>query len=700
MSEKVQGTTMNFFLRQEEARKKTGLLVFLFIVAVVLTFLAVHTLVAYCTSIAVNNKDPDLWAQWLNPELILWDFLGVALVVLGGSFFKIASLSSLQGDGIAESLGGRLVPRDTKDPRERRLLNIVEEMALASGIHVPNVYVLDEEEHINAFAAGFTPNTSVIAVTSGALNFLSRDELQGVIAHEFSHIINGDTRISLRLMGILFGLEMLVLIGMLLVRSLFYIRFDSGSNSDSKGGGALIVLFLVLFGVGIIIIGWIGMFFSNIIRAAVSRQREFLADASAVQYTRNPNGIGGALKKIGCPAVGSQINNTNAIGAGHLFIGSVLSPGFFSSLFDTHPDLQIRIQRIDPSFDGTFPEQLVPIDPITGRSAVWETENQKDQKYVFSRNPLLGGGLLKDTILKGVDLPASAAAGVGTAVIASSMLDQIGAVDQKKLVIANDLLQAIPEELSEAAREDGSACEIIFAILLDSDSPSEGSTTESFEDLLHRSPVLDSQWKILSKSFPEDSLAKIREYYGILKTKPSSSKIPIVELAFPTLKAMDKNKYQTFRNTLIELIPADNKVDLFEYTVHQYLIRDLDRYFGFAGAEKVQYSKIGEILPMYQKVLSYLAYAGSDDPKEINEAFSKGCSEFSISCPILPKEECTPYLFGSSLSELAKASPALKKKLLSSFYRCIASDGIITLEEGELIRAIAATLDAPMPVWS
>ncbi|MDO5580724.1 MAG: M48 family metallopeptidase [Planctomycetia bacterium] len=701
MAANVQGTTMNFFLRQDEARKKTGLLVFLFIVAVFLTFLAVHTLIAFAVMLSAGNtQQPDLLRHWLDPSLLMIDFFSVSLVVFGGSLFKIASLSSLQGDGIAQSLGGRLVDRDTKDPRERRLLNIVEEMALASGIHVPNVYVLDGEEHINAFAAGFTPNTSVVSVTSGALNYLSRDELQGVVAHEFSHIINEDTRISLRLMGILFGLEMLVLIGMLLVRALYYVRFtsDSDSDSDSKGAGTMIVIFLMLLGLGLIIIGWIGMFFSNIIRAAVSRQREFLADASAVQYTRNPDGIGGALKKIGSPAIGSQIDNSNAVGAGHLFIGSVLKPGFFSSMFDSHPDLTVRIQRIDPSFDGTFPETIDPIDPITGRSAI-VNQQSTSQNAGASKNPFI----LQNTVFKGTNLPPIV---VGTATAAAvvdasaSNLDQLGTVDEKKLVIANELLQAIPEELSSAARGRQTACDTICAILMDTDSELGNTEIIPFENRLQKSPVLAAQWKILAKTFPQESLDRIRHYYEILQTLPSSIKIPIAEIAFPSLKEMEKTNYQTFRNALVELITADKKVDLFEYTLQQYLIRDLDRYYGFTKPEAVKYFKIREILPMYQNVLSYLAYAGNDDLEEVQKAFKDGCSELSITGPILPKEKCTSFAFGSALSELAKASPILKKQLLSSFYRCIASDGIITMKEGELIRAISATLDAPMPVWS
>ncbi|MBR5627215.1 MAG: M48 family metalloprotease, partial [Thermoguttaceae bacterium] len=238
----------NFFERQDQARTKTRWLVILFILAVFLTGLAVHALVSLFVS-AAHTSDAEMelngllyWTTFSDPTLLFWDFLIVSIVIGGGSLFKTSQLSSTGGDGVAKMLGGKPVNRTTTNPQERQLLNIVEEMAIASGIRVPNVYILRDEPHINAFAAGFTPATSVVAVTQGALDYLNRDELQGVIGHEFSHILHGDTNINLRLIGALFGLSMLVILGVIIIRNAFYISWSSSSNRDGNKSALAIML--------------------------------------------------------------------------------------------------------------------------------------------------------------------------------------------------------------------------------------------------------------------------------------------------------------------------------------------------------------------------------------------------------------------------------------------------------------------------
>ena len=333
---------MRFFEHQEKARNHTFRLLVLFGLGVFALIFSIDAilLLGLGFSDSPGGLDGANWGKILAtyfPALALVAaFLG--FVIGSASLYRLSQLSSGGGASVAESLGGHLLQAETSDPVERKILNIVEEMAIASGMPVPRVYLMDEDG-INAFAAGWSPNDAVIGVTRGCVEALSRDELQGVIAHEFSHILNGDMKINIRLMGILYGIFFLSILGEILIRSISY----SGNSSNEKkndGKGAIFMIGLVLF-----ILGWMGWFFGRLIQAAVSRQREFLADASAVQFTRNPEGISGALRKIAGWDQGSLIRNPNAPEASHLFFGNGISG--FSALFATHPPLEERIQRIE-----------------------------------------------------------------------------------------------------------------------------------------------------------------------------------------------------------------------------------------------------------------------------------------------------------------------------------------------------------------
>jgi len=333
---------MRFFEHQEKARNHTFRLLVLFGLGVFALIFSIDAilLLGLGFSDSPGGLDGANWGKILAtyfPALALVAaFLG--FVIGSASLYRLSQLSSGGGASVAESLGGRLLQAETSDPVERKILNIVEEMAIASGMPVPRVYLMDEDG-INAFAAGWSPNDAVIGVTRGCVEALSRDELQGVIAHEFSHILNGDMKLNIRLMGILYGIFFLSILGEILIRSISY-GGNSSNEKKNDGKGAIFMIGLVLF-----ILGWMGWFFGRLIQAAVSRQREFLADASAVQFTRNPEGISGALRKIAGWDQGSLIRNPNAPEASHLFFGNGISG--FSALFATHPPLEERIHRIE-----------------------------------------------------------------------------------------------------------------------------------------------------------------------------------------------------------------------------------------------------------------------------------------------------------------------------------------------------------------
>ncbi|WP_159654716.1 M48 family metallopeptidase [Vibrio atypicus] len=333
---------MKFFDHQDTARQRTGLLVFLFSLAV----LVITGLVSVLSIGIYYGVTGEPFDQQTAILYALLCFAGVLLVVAISSMIRLSELSSNGGRGVAESIGGKLISSNTLDTKHRQLLNVVEEMAIASGVPVPPVYVMPQERGINAFAAGMSIDDAVIGVTQGALDSFTRDELQGVIAHEFSHVLNGDMRLNTRLIGVLFGITCIAHFGHLVLDNTHHTSRASRSSSDSDKG----FMILMLIAVVCLVLGWVGTLFGSMIKAAISRQREFLADASAVQFTRNDQGIAGALKKIGGHSSGSSLNAQASNQMSHMMFGQSKLSGFFA----THPPLEERIRRIEPNWDGNF----------------------------------------------------------------------------------------------------------------------------------------------------------------------------------------------------------------------------------------------------------------------------------------------------------------------------------------------------------
>ena len=351
--------TMNFFRAQDEARGRTTKLVVLLVLAIVVLAGSLYVLAVLGQQKLVRGGEID----WFQPKLFLATAGTALVVILGGSLLRIAELSK-GGGAIAERLGGRLVGATTKDASERRYLNVVQEMALASGLPVPLCYVIDGDETINAFAAGNTPQDAAVGVTRGALRNLTRDELQGVIAHEFSHIGNGDMKLNLRIIGTVAGLTALAQLGYIIVR----IGLNSGSSRKNN------LWPLAIAGLVVVLVGLGGVFFARVIQASVSRQREYLADASAVQFTRNPLGLASALRKVAGLSGAQREASSAELEAQHMFFAG--SAGFLESLFSSHPPITDRIRRIDPAFDGHIPDVTPvavaadePVAGLSGRSA-------------------------------------------------------------------------------------------------------------------------------------------------------------------------------------------------------------------------------------------------------------------------------------------------------------------------------------------
>ncbi len=642
---------MNFFESQDRVRKNTFQLVFLFTLAVVsliiMTNLLVMVVFGYFNS--EQMQDGGALLQQMDWQTFAAVSAGVGVVVLVGSLYKIMALSA-GGKVVAESLGGQLIPQNTKDLNQRKLLNVVEEMAIASGTPAPPVYLLAEEPGVNAFAAGFSPRDAVIGVTQGTIEHLSRDQLQGVIAHEFSHIFNGDMRLNIRLMGVLNGILIIGIIGYYILYSASYSR--RGRSSD-KGAGGILAL-----AIGLMVIGFAGTFFGGLIKAAVSRQREYLADASAVQFTRNPDGIAGALKRIGGLEFGSKVENPGAPEVSHAFFAQGIS-GFMQSLSATHPPLAKRILRIDPHWNGKFDSSDKPDSP--------RDEDEAGKKETMTR----------EALTKKV---AAVVTGAAMADVANA-IDQIGNPKPETINHARSLIAELPIVIKEAAREPYGARAVIYSLVLDPGQEVRGRQLE------HLQEYADPDVFVLThKLLPEMDGLDIKY------------RLPIIDIAIPALKQLSLDQYQAFRDNLIALIEMDSRVDLLEWSLQKILFNHLDGQFFKLARTKTRYSHAGQLKKEIELILSVMAYAGHQDQNDIEEAFSAATKTLEFNgLQLVAKNEISLSGLDSSLQKLEKLKPLTKPQLLKACAASVVHDQKISPVEVELLRAFSDVLDCPMP---
>jgi Zn-dependent protease with chaperone function len=553
---------------------------------------------------------------------------------------------------VAESLGGRLVDSNTRDPNERKLLNVVEEMAIASGVPTPQVYVMDHESGINAFAAGHTPNDAAIGVTRGCIATLKRDELQGVIGHEFSHILNGDMRLNLRLMGIIFGIVCLAVIGRVLLHT-------RGGSSKEKNP-------LPLLGIVLVILGWVGVFFAQLIQAAVSRQREFLADASAVQFTRNPDGLSGALQKIGATHEGSHLETEHAQEASHMFFGNALKSSAFSALA-THPPLADRIRAIDPNWDGKFTNTRAIPDADREASVGKKTKTRSPFPPMIPGFPTGAGGL------------ATAA----TAIQAASVLPSLGNPTPLHLRYAVELRESLPENVRTAARDPKGATALLYAMLLSED---ESTRATQLAELARR----------IAPGIYEQTVGLRPQVLPLAQR----ARLPLVNLALSALRQMRTDEFQKFNDTLVWLIESDEQIILFEFVLQKIVQRQIEPHFARARPSATQYYSLKPLAPDCAVLLSALAHTGQTEPAEVARAFQNGAPYVraaGMSLALRSRDECGLAEINHALDRLAQAVPQIKKNLLAACAQVVGADGVIQESEAELLRGIAETLDCPIP---
>ena len=645
---------MNFFEAQHRARRSTLRLVLLFGIAVISLILLTNLLVFHVLThqlsgpLATGHEAALARFHW-NTFVVVT--LAVIILIAGGSIFKILQLAR-GGRVLAESLGGRVLAQNSQDAMHRKVLNVVEEMAIASGLPVPSVYLLDEPG-INAFAAGWTPGDAVIGITQGAVTYLSREELQGVIAHEFSHILNGDMRLNVRLTGVLHGILLLGLTGYYLMRSLDY---DHASNSRDKNGASVGTTLFVL-ALGLIVIGYVGTFFGSWIKALVSRQREYLADSSAVQFTRSREGIAGALKKIGGLHAGSRLQSPGAGEFSHGYFAPGVST-FMASLFAAHPPLKARILRIDPRWDGNFttPQPLSPAPAEdTGNTGV-----AKDKRV----SPAIAAGLM------------------AAATDAMQGLERIGKISDAQLGYARELLAAIPAALKAETQDSYGVRALVYAMVIQADSE-----------------IQKRQWDLLLGQDDPGVYRKIELLFPLVTTLERRLRLPLIDLSMPALRELTLPQYQLFRNNVLALMRADNKISLGEWVLQRVLLQHLDQTHGLRQRPHAKYSMLEEVKAESGLLLSLVAYTehGNDDTAAAR-AFDAGRLALDTGAlQRIARKDISLHNLDAAVDKLERIKPLLKPRLLKAFAACISADGHVTVDGIELLRALAGSLDCPMP---
>ena len=665
---------MDFFERQHQAKKKTGVLVFLFCVSVLLISLLNHLLVATVLGASsVREEEMEFGTTaYTDPVLAVLVFMGTFAVIGMAGLFRRVQLSG-GGSSIAAMMGGRLVNMATTDPDERKLMNVVEEMAIASSVALPEVYVMDGEEAINAFAAGYTLDDAVIGVTEGCMRKLSRDELQGVIAHEFSHILNQDMKLNLRLVSVVFGLIALAVIGRVLLRIGFYSSHGRSRRSSENGGGGG-ALAIGIIGLGLMATSGLGILMGNLIKSAVSRQREYLADSSAVQFTRNPEGLAGALKKIGALSGGSRLLSTpNAEEASHMFFGNALSRSWFS-ITSTHPPLLERIQLLEPSFDGDFSGVRFDQPPPPRR--------QSAPRKTSAGIPIPGMGDALGQALPPV-IMGLAAAGKVQVGSAAAVADSVGNPTQQHIDFAAALLQSLPEAVRAAAHDTHDACALVFALLLD---PKGG-------------PVRKKQLGQVDKLFGEQMAKATLKLSGEVATLDPRAKLPVADLAIGALRRMAREQFDSFTHLLETLAAADEQIDLFEFSLSKLVIRHLEPRFLKERKKVAQVYSLKRLDHECSVLISSLACTAGSDDETIKMAYDAGAAYLASATELnqLPPTECGIHELDQALVALVGVGPKLKRQLIEAAAATVSADGYLQIQEAELLRAISDSLDCPMP---
>jgi len=660
-----------FFEHQSQARKNTRVLVLMYALAVVAVIIAVDLvlgatyLYAFADHLLPRGKTVGLTTalRVVPNSVYAWGAICTGAVIFGVSIRNVFKLGG-GGRTVAEMVGARRVSPDTRDPLERRLVNVVEEMAIASGVRVPAVYIMDDERGINAFAAGYDISNSVVAVTRGTLESLNRDEMQGVIGHEFSHILNGDMRLNIRMLGVLAGIVFIGSIGEFLMRS----QRSSSSSRGSAAGGIFAI------GLALFVIGMVGLFFARLIKAAVSRQREFLADASSVQFTRNPDGIAGALDQISAASKGALIANRYAEDLSHMFFGQSVKL-WFGGLLDTHPATDERIKRVHPGFRASN-YRKVRTSPVPSPDAEAEEAGGKR----MSREQAATAVLTAATVLPGGRRGADLGAQWGRSASDSAKL--VGTLDGGKVDYAARLLGALPPALRDKLRDKDGARAALVALLL---APKDD--------------VMQGQLEALKAAGLGALGAAAAALVPLTRRLGPAFQLPVIDLALPAVKAAETAAQTELIKALETVIHADRRVTLQEFVVLT-LVRNQLAPRGKPGA--MGNKKLTELQDAVSLVLSLIAHAGTRQDATgkrdaaLQAALDAGAKELGMALTP-PTGTLTLESAGAALEALKQLAPMQKAVLIRGLFAAVSADGTIRIMEAGLMRMVGAVLDCPLP---
>lgn len=642
---------MDFFAQQDVARRNTRWLIVLFLLAVLLLVILTNALVAaflffsqdYNIYSGSREGMPGFfsyfsWTQFGTIGLAITSTIALVVLVMWIHL-------STGGKAVAEGMGGTRILPQTRDAAERRCLNVVQEMALAANMPVPPVYVLNDERGINAFAAGITPADAVVAVTRGAIEHFRRHELQGVIAHEFSHILNGDMRLNIRLAAMLKGITFIGDVGRLLLHSGTRVRSGSGRRGNNV---------MPLLGVALWLLGLVGGLAAGFIKAAISRQKEYLADASAVQYTRSADGIGDALKVIGGYIPGTLVHAARANEMSHIFFGQVTHRLW--QVFDTHPPLRERITRVDPQWDGQY---------IQRKPSRYAGQNKRAE-------------------------PAEV--GVGRAALVAASMAGALADNTESDWGADADFEPSPDQLEQ---ETATKQDIPLVFLQHSHEPL-GAQALVFALLIGEEPALHQvQMDIIASADITGLELLAHTLHPGVQALGAPRRLPLLELCVPALKAMSAAQYRVFKHTLLRLIKADQHIALHEWCLFQLLRHYLDPEFVSTTPSRARYRKLQQVTSPVQTVLSLLAHEGSG---ESGDVFRLGANALGLTeLTLLPKNQCGVTAFSQAVHTLADCYPLLKPRLLKAMTLAAGSDRVLSAVEWEVIASVAAVMDCPLP---
>ncbi|MBL8379767.1 MAG: M48 family metallopeptidase [Burkholderiales bacterium] len=671
---------MTFFEGQALARRNTRLLVVMYLLAVVAVIVAVDLVIAALWIEVMefaHGAEGGYFAKLAQVPgwLLVGGALFTGIIILGVSGYEVMQLAD-GGEKVAEMVGARRVAPATHDPLEKRLLNVVEEMSIASGVRLPKVYVMDNEGGINAFAAGYDISNAVVAVTRGTLESLSRDELQAVIGHEFSHILNGDMRLNIRMMGVLAGIVFIGAIGEFLMR---------GSSESRSRDGSVWGLFAA--GLALTLIGYVGLFFARLIKAAVSRQREFLADASSVQFTRNPDGIAGALSQIDASSHGTLIDNRRAEDMSHMFFAQSVSV-WLGALLDTHPPIPERIRRAHPRFDKAHyrrsraqsfayaAEAAAAAAPGAGVTGTHRTATGAATGFVSGAGEAVAA------------LPAAGrrlTADIGQQWFrsAADSVQVFGSLDNTSLDYARRLLASLPAELRDSVHSADGACAAILALML---APVDA--------------VMDEQIAAATAAGGAKLAQAARALAPATRRLGPAFHLMLIDLALPAAKSADQEQRRVLEDSLAAVIHADRRVSLHEFVVLTLVRSQLEPPAkpGAAGNRR-----LADLTDHAMTVLSLIAHAGTrsdavgERQKNLEEAIRAGKAEMGLaeaqSAPALPSMPAAE----EALQALRQLLPMQKAILVKGLFAAVSRDGSIRVIEAELMRLVSAVLDCPLP---